>query len=314
MATLDRARAWTYLALLLASFTACTTNDGVEIDAQSATLDIDPRALARGRTQLLVDGILAAENLLFSKDGRLFVSGDDGIAEIVRDASGVYGSQPLITGAPCAFGGMFEHLGVLYANCYDFSDSKIYAASLGVGAPVFRAIYTLPGVALANGLSGDDAGNLYVAATFLGQILRLRISASDPFAISAQDVWLGSPGLFVNGLKYHSGALYWTDFASIKTAEVRSDGRAGRVRSVFTDWTIAFYDDLFVDDTSIIAASYLAGGLRTFDLRGFTTGNTRAGVLDGPSSVLPTNGRLDLPSGALIVTERNANRVSLFIP
>lgn len=305
------------LCWILVTLTACSPMDagaGPELEASTAALDIDPRALARGRTQVLVEGIAAAENLLFTSDGRLLVSADSGIFELVREPSGAYRSQPLITDAPCSMGGMVEYRGTLYANCYDFSDARLYAAALGATPLSFRAIHALPGVTLANGLASDDTGNLYVAATFLGQILRLRVSASDPFAISAQDVWLGNPGVFVNGLKYRGGSLYWTDFATIKSAVVRADGSAGRPRTLFSDWTIAFYDDLFVDDASIVAASFLAGGLRTFDVRGWPTGNTRARVLDGPSSVLPSNGRLGLPSGALVVSERNAGRVSLFIP
>jgi hypothetical protein len=40
-------------------------------------------------------------------------------------------------------GGMFERLGTLYANCYDFTDSKIYAASLG-GIEVYNRFVRLP--------------------------------------------------------------------------------------------------------------------------------------------------------------------------
>jgi hypothetical protein len=64
----------------------------------------------------------------------------------------------------------------------------------------------------------------------------------------------------------------------------------------------------------MLVADYLNGSLLAADPTGTRTTVTADGVFDGPSSVLPTQGRLGLPQGSLVVTERSGNRVSLLVP
>ena len=311
---------WFRMALVLAAISfassACTSElgeappEGEGMGAGLAAYDVDPASLRRGRRELLVEGPVAAENQLFTSSGRLLISGDEGIFELLREA-GRSRLQPLIKGEACAFGGLTELAGTVYANCYDMTNSAIYAARL-TDKPTFKRIHELRGVALANGLTSDGKSSLYVANTFEGKILRLRVKAEDPLAIQAQETFLEQSGLATNGIKYFGGQLVWSMLTQVKSVQVRDDGSAGPARTLGSALTL--FDDLYADASGVVVADYLNGSLVALDRRGGVVSSTRAYTFDGPSSVLPANGRLGLPQDALVVTERNANRVSLLLP
>lgn len=278
--------------------------------AQDPALSASPD-LSRGRRRLLVDGIVSAENQLFTSTGRLFVSGDEGVYEIIRQGTG-YRSQKLQSDASCKFGGLTEHAATLYANCYDLEQtSSVYAAALDA-SPVLRVLHTLPGVALANGLTSDEDGNLYVASSFDGSILRLQLEPGNPLAVRAQDTWLANSGLVTNGLKYFEGALYWTAFTTLHSARLRPNGQPGPQRDLFS--ALTFFDDLYVSEDGFLLDDYLNGQVISLDAAGRNRSGTPMNTFDGPSSVQPALGRLGLPQNALVVTERNAGRLSLFEP
>jgi hypothetical protein len=172
-------------------------------------------------------------------------------------------------------------------------------------------VATLTGTNLANGLTSDGADHLFVACTGQNRILRLTLSASDPLTVAKQEVWLDGSGLFTNGLKFHDSALYWTDFTAVKSARVQDDGRPGRVRTLAQRLT--FLDDLFVDAQGVLVADWLGGALRVFGALGLEQDRTRI-ALDMPSAVIRAQGRAGFSRHALVVTEKNANRVTLFEP
>lgn len=281
------------------------------VAGQDAELGFDPYNLRSAKRQTLVDGIVAAENQTFTSTGRLFVSGDDGIYEIARDPSGLYTRHTVHAGEDCAFGGMVERAGTLYANCYDFKDSKLFAAPL-TAAPEFRPIYLLKGTTLANGLTTDGGENLFVASTFDGKILRLHFAPEDPLTVQTLTSFDPASGAFTNGIKYFDHKLYWTSFTTIYAADVRADSTSGPKRSLGSAVTVL--DDLFVDETGILVADYINGSVAASDLNGKVRSATPNGTLQGPSSVLPTLGRLGLPDDALLVTERSGNRLALLRP
>jgi hypothetical protein len=298
------------LAAISFSSSACDRVIPSENAVSPAALRVSADGLRRGHARVLVDGITDAENLLFTSDGRLFVSGDGGIFEIVQQG-GAYQKVTRHGGETCKFGGLVEVNEVIYANCYDLNaSSSLFAAQL-TAAPVFRAITRLDGYQLANGLTADDEGDLYIGATFQGQILRLRPSASDPFTIASQDVFVASPGVFTDGIKFFAGALWWTNFTEIDKAAITSD-RAGRTENLAN--ALTFFDDLYVDEAGILVADALNGTINSYDPRGAFDGATPANTFDGPSAVLPAAGRLGLPASALVITERNSGKVSVLEP
>jgi hypothetical protein len=311
----------TILASTLVALGACAESPEANATAEaeaSPVVDVDEEraelrgagagaALGPGAKTKLAD-VVAAENQVSTGDGRLFVTGDEGIFELVAGGAGV----TKVTRAPkqdCKFGGIVESRGVLYANCYAFPDSFVYAAPLG-GDVSFRRVFTLEGAPLANGLAADAGGRLYVASTLAGQIARLAIAPDDPFTITGREVWLDHSGPLTNGLKYQAGAVYWSDGGTIKRAVVRPDGRPGPVSTLVVALTV--FDDLAVDAQGIVVADFLGGALRSYDLDGCFTGSTPFAFV-GPSSVARAKGPAFEP-GALIVTERGGNRVSLFEP
>jgi hypothetical protein len=265
--------------------------------------------LLAGARETLVDGITAAENSTFTSGGRLFVSGDDGVYEITRDGKG---TRAMVRSSPgeCKFAGMAEARGVLYANCYDGTNAAVFAAALDP-APVFRSIYDLPGVALANGAAADAAGRLYVADSTHGTIWRLTIDPANPFAVTRKEAF-STGNLFPNGLKVFDSALYFTDFVAIKRLPLLPGGGAGPVTTLNAQLT--FFDDLHVDAKGIIVANFLFGALDVLTPGGVDVLDTAAFGLSGPSSVVPALGRLGLANTDLVVTEKTANRLSVLHP
>jgi hypothetical protein len=279
----------------------------VEVDvAQNSATASDP-ALCCGRRTTLVEGIKAAENLLISSDERLFASGDEGIFEIIESDSATFEAVLLESASDCQFGGMTEADGVLYANCYNFSDSFLHAAELRE-VPAFRRIATFDGVPLANGLTSDLQGNVYVATTFQSQIRRLRFAPDDRFRVVENKVWLTPSGLLTNGLKFFDGSIYWSDGTFLNRAAIAASGRPGRTRTLATRLTV--FDDLSVDARGILVADYLGNAIRLFDLQGRSLGVSETALVS-PSAVLRAEGRAGFSANALIVAEKGANRVSL---
>jgi hypothetical protein len=190
------------------------------------------------------------------------------------------------------------------------SNSAVFASPLADGLD-FQVIHRLPGVALANGLTSDGNGNLFIASTSDGRIIRLRVKDDDALSIVAQDDFNANSGAFTNGLKYFSATLYWTAFTTLYAAPIGSDGKAGRTRTLGSAFT--FFDDLHVDGNGIWIADYLNGSFVSTDLDGKEQSSTPVAIYSGPSSVQPTLGRLQLPSEAFLVTEKGANRLSLYL-
>jgi hypothetical protein len=265
--------------------------------------------LGRGTRETLVDGITSVENILFSSDGRLFATGDDGIFELTRDANGGFTKTNLRPGSGCKWGGMVELGDALYSNCYDGTDSFLYAGVL-TAQPTLSAIYMMKGTAVANGLAADDNGDLYVTTTLQGSILRLKLAENDPFTVKSQETWLANTGGGVpNGLKIVDDQLYYGDLFGL-LSQLSANGKP-RTPAPFVR-EFAWFDDLWVDGRGILVADYFFGAVRAYDTRGRALGNTALGVFTNPSAVLPADSRLGLGASDLIVTEKGANRVSIF--
>lgn len=284
--------------------------DGVDAAASDASADVsvgEPFDSLGGATvvRTTLAEVTAAENQTLTSDGRHFVTGDEGIYELTPDGKGGAIAVARTTTQDCKFAGIVEVGEVLYANCYASNDSSIYAAKRAP-SPEFRRIHTLEaGTRLANGLTRDPQGRLYVASTYRGRILRLTLAASDPLTIANEALWLENTGALTNGLKYHAGQIYWTDGGEIKRAALNADGSAGAPQTFAAGGSL--YDDMFVDPRGLLAADFIGGYVRAFGPDGKVLASTKVD-LQGPSSILaaPAFG-----AGAFVVTERSGNRVSL---
>jgi hypothetical protein len=289
--------------------------------APDASLPADPNYLLLpfGVAETLVDGVTAAEDAMFSTDERLFVTGNDGIYELQRNPSGNLRATNLHPGEKCVFTGIVEVGSTLYATCADYTNSYLFAASLAgaPATPAFRKVYTMAGTVLANEITADPDGRIYVAASAQGKIVRLQLSPADPFTVAQQEDWLSTPsGIFPNGLKYFDSSIYWTDSlgGSVSRAFILLDGTAGPITS-FIDPGDGFFDDLYVNSNgTMVVASYLLGTLRAYGPPplGGLFAQTPPGAFTNPADVLPALGRFGFGTGDLIVTDKGANRVVLF--
>jgi hypothetical protein len=290
--------------------TGCTSTADADTPVPHENASSTERAalVVGGTRETLVDSIASIENSAFTATGRLFVTGDDGIYEITRDATGTPGATVRAASNGCKFAGIAETHGVLYVNCYDGTNSSVFAAALDQ-TPSFQKIYDLPGVGLANGAAADDAGRLYVADSLHGNLFRLSIDGKNPFTVTSREAF-STGNVFPNGLKFFGGSIYYTDFFAVKRIPLLADGSAGTVATLTTQLT--FFDDLHVDDGGILVANYLFGTAEGLTTTGVDLLDTVAFGFSGPSSVLPAKGRFGLSDKDVLVTEKGANRLSVF--
>ena len=255
-------------AVLLAVCAALLGGCNGSGDSSTATAP-DPATLcvssACGQKTALLD-IPGAENLMFSPNGRLFVSGSQNVYEITRPG-GAWQSTALYEGT-CNFTGLALRGEVLYANCFD---GQLYAGSIATSPVRLQPIHNL-GLGAPNGLATGPDGSLYlangpVATTALPdpKLVRLHFG-SDPFVVIEQADWLPLvPGLdFPNGVQWGDGAngrLYFSqstvlpvELGAIRTVTINSDGSAGTVTTLGS--FAGLPDDFSVTGEHVLYTSY----------------------------------------------------------
>lgn len=272
------------------------------------------------RTRLL--HVADAENLHFTPDGRLFVSGGVNVYEVVRDGAG-YAARPLAA-AECNFTGLAQRGNVLYATCFS---GQLYAAAL-TASPALAPIHALAGMSAANGTAVGPSGELYIVNGPAGgfpdpKIVRLEFNPADPFEVAAQEDWLGSGLEFPNGLAVAGRTLYVTDGSSefpglVKAIEILPDGSPGTPRTLAT--LPGILDDLSLVDDHLLVSGYSNGTVALLGPDGAVVAETGPGGFDSPSAVRVGRAPLFNPTD-LLVTEKgllgehdsaNGNALSVF--
>lgn len=315
------------LPLSLAVLSACADATSDDADAPDAIADEGAEAdrvlraeataaapslpnFARGTREVLVEGIVSAENSLFTSSGKLLISGDEGIYDLRRDAGGRISANNVRAGEPCKFGGMAQLGSYVYANCYA-DKSALYAAPEATLA--FTKIADIAGTTLANGLAADPATRaLYVTATTEGKLFKLTVSASDPRKIDKQET-VRSGLFFPNGLDIYGGYLYYGEYLLTGTIRRVPLSNVRGAPTLLVKQAVSFLDDFHVDDAGFLVADFLLDTLRAYDPRGSKVSQSGASY-KGPSSVQRARGRLGLGPNDVIVTEKAANLVSVFRP
>jgi len=255
----------------------------------------------------------SAENLTFSADGRLFVSGNGGVFEVTKNAEGQFARNLISDGCDGGLG-LAIRGNILYAVC---SGMKIFAGALGA-APTLTEIFTLSGMCIPNGMALGADGHLYVVDEPLNlcvpdpKIVRLRVHPSDPMQITAQETWVqGSPlgqlhlGLdntlrFPNGLQSQGNRFYGTDGGSVYAVDLLADGSAGAVEPLFFEPTP--HDDLGIAGDKLLVADFAGGAIVLISQDGAFLDATDYGVFTFPSSVRLGRPPLFAP-GDIVVTE-----------
>ncbi len=252
--------------------------------------------IIRGTKTRLVD-IPYAENILFSTDGRLFVSGGTNVFEIVRDDSAGgsgYRGVPLYDGTG-NFTGVAQIGSVLYAATFD---GGLYAARLDQVPLALTPIHAL-GITSANGMAAGPDGELYIINGPLPvggprpapKIVRVRFAQDDPLTVTEQVDWLKSGLLIPNGLRSRGRMLYVTDASlrpfsvgAITTVRIRADGSPGTPR-LFASVSLSPLDDIGLDGESFLTAIIYGRALAKIDRKGKVIARTADGSFDLPSSV-----------------------------
>lgn len=181
------------------------------------------------------------ENLHPASNGRLFVSGQQNLYEILADGMEGYRAQPLFPGnTGCS--GLAEADGMLYALCQSDPDSGATDFSglfvLDIVDPQARPqhIYTLTGMTLPNGMATGPDHMLYITdgpITADPKIVRLELDPADPRRVLRQETWLTTFPEYPNGLALLDGALYTTLYNPTTTTghvarvAILPDGSAG---------------------------------------------------------------------------------------
>jgi sugar lactone lactonase YvrE len=283
-------------ALLLVACRASSPGDG---RGGSTPPPAEPPAAATelcvssdcGTRTVLLD-IPGAENLLFTPEGRLFVSGSENVYEVTRDGDGTWQATPL-SAAECNFTGLAQIGQTLYANCFD---GQLFAATL-TGTPALAPIHDL-GIAAANGLADGPDGELYVVNGPLSpsalpdpKILRVDLDPADPLAVLAQIDWLLTGDLtFPNGIQRRGRTLYFTQSETLDAApgklmqvEVQADGSAGEPVGIGFFDTIL--DDFGLAGDRFLLTDYAGGRIALMNADGDIEQETLPLSFDNPSSV-----------------------------
>jgi hypothetical protein len=293
-----RAVAWMWGAALwlMTAVAGCGggSHDAAGTHASVPAADLCVSSECGERTVLL--DIPSAENLLFSDDGRLFVSSGEGVLEVRQAADGSYSAHSVSPDCGSALGLAIRH-GVLYAVC---SGQRLFAGRLDA-EPLLEPVFDFVGMCIPNGMTDGPDGNLYVADEPLSvcvpdpKIVRLNVDPDDPLQILGQETWVqGSPlgqlhlGLdnvlrFPNGLQRSGDRFYGTDGGSVYAVDWLPGGAAGAVTPLFFD--VGVHDDLGVVDGGLLVADFLMGRIKLLSREGELLQQTDPLLFSFPSSV-----------------------------
>lgn len=282
-------------SLLTATLTACGADrdpDNNIVDAQDLCVNS-----ACGEVIELVN-IPDAENIHFTPEGRLFVTGGSNAYEVIQHSDDSFEAVPL-TEAGCNFTGMAQKQQTLYVVC---GDGQLFAAPLDDVASL-APIFQMQGMCIANGTALGPDGELYVVDEPLNpiclppepKIVRLRIDPADNMTILGQETWVdgavlgllpfgvGNQPRFPNGLAVSRQRFFSTDGGSIFYVDLLDDGSAGPVTPIA--FNVAIHDDLSIAGDTLLVTDFLGGRILQMSFDGEILQNTNLLTFDFPSAV-----------------------------
>lgn len=255
-----------------------------------------------------------AENMLFTPEGRLIVSGK-GIYEIVRE-NGSYRAISLYDG-DCAFAGIAQRGHWLYSVCAGgpiwAMKRYLLAAELKPDRSLRFQILREIDLVVPNGMAFDRNGVLFLAdENFFGsgRIVRVQIADGESPRVLRIDTWLdGQHGVkHPNGVRVVGDQLFFTDGGAVKIFRFDDFGNILDSRVLYQRATV--FDDLLPACGGAAVADYVAGTVLYVDRNGVKQYESTAQSLPGASSVqigrpplFATNQLLITEKGMLLETD-----------
>lgn len=273
----------------------------------------------------LVGGMLRAENIIQTSGGKVFVSADGGVYEVLNK-SGAWGKKALKREAAgdgkrdnCFYLGMAEHAQTLYvaAQCpagrRDGSAGVLLALDLARDA-MLKPVGPLCGIAQPNGMAVDSAGRLYIAdhgAVFTQGAL-YRLTLQDGRIINQEKV-AGTESMRPNGVRIHGDKLYLSVTPPAYLGQSRllrydlADGRLSNETELYRSH--AFIDDFALVEGGVVVTRLLAGRITHLNEEGTVLHQSWVAQ---PTSVAAL--RPPFSAGALLVSSRWHDGVHLLQP
>ncbi|WP_144393779.1 hypothetical protein [Pleionea sediminis] len=253
-----------------------------------------------------------AENMHFTSDGRLFVSGGSQFFELVAESDGY--SAKVIESPKCAFTGITQIRDVLFVICNEKklinAENALLALNLSSEEGKLEKVASLTGINLPNGMTTDGRNTLYIANTAYfgrGTLVKIEVEQDNPENILSIDKEWASEVENVfhpNGIFYIDNTLWFTDGGSIKRLSLGNEiqeGELGQAELFYHRNTI--FDDLTPYCGGVIVTDYLGGRAMYIDEDGEKQYDTGIASFAGASSVLI--GRAPLfNSNEAVITEK----------
>lgn len=294
------------------------------------------------KTETIVGAIPDAENLFFTPEGRLFVSGGENVFEIVVKADGNY--QKLDTfHEDCLVEGITQRENYIYGVCSktkgaELLDSYLIAGKLETLTPdqldanqpelhptiKMEVISPLSEILIPNGIAVGPHGDLYIADYGAPKIFK--VALINPTTVAQISLWARHPDTLFNGLKWLDNELYFSGQSGITSGivgkiEQLEDGSAGEPEIVFKRKQ-AVLDDILPFKGGLLITDYLKGSI-LFWKDGEIQAETPRETFFAPSAVTLARSPMFDEDGALLVTEKGiigdaseqyGNKVGLFYP
>jgi len=272
-----------------------------------------------------------------TRDGAGYQSSDLLTGTLEGTSNGTLGGQP--RGDACSFSGMAVQGDVLYAACFA-SDGRASMLQLDTHTEEVRAgSFTTcnfepatqpckPIIIYPNGMAIDDTGRIYTSNTQAYGIAGLPVTdySIAQIEIAPQQTepgqlafkfrsWLTKnifyDGIAPNGIQIRDDVVYYAGGANVNAVPILADGKAGRLRVLFSGPAISVIDDFALGDQELLLARALPANIGR--LRWPTGAKTTREVTTCPMPALGaassltyqpsvTDGEPLFPAGSIVVT------------
>lgn len=290
----------------------------------SATMACAFSSLPVQATESILTSVTSAENSVLTSTNRLLITSQGAVYEAIRESWGwrkqeVPAYYKNGSKAACVFLGITEMQGRVYTVCTDsainlFAKKHLFSLDLTVTGATFKEVAEVKDVAIPNGLTDDENGNLYLAdhgAPLLpGKIVKITVASPTS---ATQKNFKSFLACKPNGMKYSAGKLYVSldAFSEVGLAQIyRYDVTSTDLingKAIYNSF--GFLDDFTLVKDGLIISEFLFGLVSHISE---STGK----ILHQTSFITPTSitvGKSPLLTGGdLIVTERLPGAVYRF--